>query len=104
MTWTASETGAEAPIPAYVNVTHSTGRPRGARAGLRLVHPEELHEILQDAVGQPLVTRVVLFRPLANPGLPVRAEDLLNVVLPGRHHRLDDLRRRLEVVLEPEQP
>src|SRR5690349_8951805 len=68
-----------------------------------LVDLQELHKVTQHAVRQPLVPRVVLGRVVEDLLVTAGAEDLLDVGLPLLDHALDDVRRRLDVVLEADQ-
>src|SRR5688572_12459484 len=68
------------------------------------VHPQELYEILQHAIAQAGVARVVLCRLLADARFGVAAEDRLSLLAVGGCHRLDVGLGELEVILESEKP
>src|SRR5687768_15744024 len=67
------------------------------------IHPQELYEILQHAIAQAGVARVVLRRLLADARLGVTAEHRPGLLTVGGCHRLDVGLGKLEMILESEQ-
>ena len=86
---------------------HTRGDPLAVwinQPWIRSIHLEKLHEIPQHPLALPGVAGVILNRILTDRLLPVRAENLGDVVPPGRNHHFKIVFRELEMILEPKKP